>query len=251
MILPVILLIIGIHIWGTRSNKRKAHSWMEAHAPALQNEYAVLGFGGRRSPTVDEVQSLGLLQAEGSDQLIIPEEMMREEAANEYVSYATGRQNIAFADIRIVLGKKYNPLLMLGETALGLAFDSIQPEKERLEMTAYAFDGRENSLVPSQIRESEGKKGVGKSEYDGFVWAVVNKALMRRLRDDRYDLSLTSTKDHPKLPQLYSVMSESAEITETLLTPDLIKAIEQAGDSLDALIISDQPIDKPKKYYLA
>ena len=222
---------------------------MKVHGPALQNEYALLGFSGRRAPTADEVQSVGLLQAEGLDQLVIPEEMMREEAANEYVSYATGRQNVAFADIRIVLGKKYNPLLMLGETLLGFVFDSVQPEKERMEMTAYAFDGRENSLVPAQIRESEGKKGAGKSEYDGFVWAAVNKDLMRRLREDRYDLSLTATKDHPKLPPIFSVMSESAEITDTLLTPDLIKAIELAGDSLDALIISDQPIDKPKKYY--
>ncbi len=41
-------------------------------------------------------------------------------------------------------------------------------------------------------------------------------------------------------------MSESAEITETLLTPELTKAAEAAGELLDYLIVSDQPIDKPK-----
>lgn len=249
-ILPLILVVIAIHIWGTRANKRRAKAWLNAHAPILRHEYALVGFGGRRAPTLSEVESKGLLKAEGSDQLIIPEEMMREQTANEFVTYATGRQNVAFADVRLVLNKRYNPLLSLGETAMGFVFDSMHPEKERMEITVYTFDGRENNLVPQQIRESEGKKGVGKSEYDGFVWAVVNKDLMRRLRDDRYDLSLTTTKDHPKLPPWCTVMSESAEVTEMILTPELLKGIEQVGDSLDALIISDQPVDKPKKYVL-
>jgi hypothetical protein len=247
VILPLILVVIAIHLWGMRANRRKARAWLKAHAPALQDEYALVGFGGRRAPKLEEVESVGLLKAEGSDQLVIPDEMMREQTANEFVTYATGRQNVAFADVRIVLAKRYNPLLVLGETAAGFIFDSMVPEKERMEITAYAFDGRENGLVPQQIRESEWKKGVGKSEYDGFVWAVVNKDMMRRLREDRYDLSLTATKDHPKLPPWYTVMSESAEVTEMMLTPELIKAVEQVGDSLDALIISDQPVDKPKK----
>lgn len=246
-ILPFILVVIAIHLWGVRANRRKAHAWLKAHAPALQAEYALVGFGGRRAPRLEEVESVGLLKAEGSDQLVIPEEMMREQAANEFVTYATGRQNVAFVDVRIVLAKRYNPLLVLGETALGFVFDSMVPEKERMEITVYAFDGKENGLVPPQIRESEGKKGVGKSEYDGFVWAIVNKDMMRRLREDRYDLSLTATKDHPKLPPWYTVMSESPEVTEMMLTPELIKAVDQVGDSLDAMIISDQPVDKPKK----
>jgi hypothetical protein len=42
-------------------------------------------------------------------------------------------------------------------------------------------------------------------------------------------------------------MSENAEITETLLTPELIKAIEDCGDLFDALVISDQPLERPTK----
>jgi hypothetical protein len=72
---------------------------------------------------------------------------------------------------------------------------------------------------------------------------------MKRLRDDRYDISLTTTKDHPKLPAWATVMSEANEITETLLTPDLIKAVHEAGDdAFEALIITDQPQDRPNKY---
>jgi hypothetical protein len=70
---------------------------------------------------------------------------------------------------------------------------------------------------------------------------------MRKFRTDRYDASITFSKDHPKLPSWVTVMSESAEITETLLTPELIQAIEQAGNDFEFLIVTDQPIDKPTK----
>lgn len=192
---------------------------------------------------------MGLPKAEGSDQLIVPDEILREGSVNEFVTYATGRQNVAFVDVRLVLAKRYNPLLMLGEAVAGMLFESMIPEKERMEITAFSFDGRENNLVPQKIREAEGsKKGAGRSEYDGFVWAVVNKDVMRRVREERYDLSLTTTKDHPKLPPWCTVMSENAEITENLLTPELIKAIEQCEGALDVLVVTDQPVDKPKKY---
>ena len=69
---------------------------------------------------------------------------------------------------------------------------------------------------------------------------------MKRLRDDRYDLSLTTTRDHAKLPVWTTVMSESAEVTESLLTPELVKAISDAGDAFEALIVTDQPVDQPK-----
>jgi hypothetical protein len=48
------------------------------------------------------------------------------------------------------------------------------------------------------------------------------------------------------LPNWLTVMTESAEITDTLLTPDLIKAAESAGDSFQYLIVTDQPVDRPK-----
>jgi hypothetical protein len=43
-------------------------------------------------------------------------------------------------------------------------------------------------------------------------------------------------------------MSESAEVTDLLLSPELIKAVEEAGELLEHLIITDQPVDRPKKY---
>ena len=88
------------------------------------------------------------------------------------------------------------------------------------------------------------------STYDDFVFGILHKMHMNELRSARYDLSLTVTREHAKLPNTMVVMSESGEITEALLTPELCKAIELAGDDLEALIITDQPVEQPKKYAL-
>ncbi|MCJ1433611.1 hypothetical protein MMC27_002974 [Xylographa pallens] len=251
VILPFVLILVALHVWGRRKNKRKARSWIAAHAPILKNEFAVVGFGGRDSPSLEDVESEGLAKASASEKLTIPSELLKEKTAQEYTTYATGRQNVAFVDVKITLFKRYNPFTLFLEYALSTFFDSIKAPVERMEATAYTFDGKEKDLVavPSQREQTnleERIKGL-QSSYDGCVWAVVNKDNMRRLRDDRYDISLTVTKDHPKLPLWASVMSESAEVTEALLTPELIKLVEEAGDAaFEYLIITDQPIDKPR-----
>ena len=245
-------MLVGLHLWGRRKNRRKARSWIEAHAPALEKEFAVVGFGGRKAPTVEHVQASGLLQAMAADDLVIPPELLKEKTAQEYLTYATGRQNVAFLDVKLSLFKRYNPITLILEWVMSFIMESVRTPTERMEATMYTFDGREKDLIPvPNQREQENLearvKGI-QSSYDGFVWAIVNKDCMRQLRDDRYDISFTSTKDNSKLPPWATIMSESAEITDLLLTTDLVKAVEQAGDStFENLIISDQPVDKPQK----
>ncbi|KAK5148850.1 hypothetical protein LTR04_000424 [Oleoguttula sp. CCFEE 6159] len=250
-VVPFILVLILVRVWGTRTNRRKAKAWIQAHAPVLQQEFASVGFGGRRAPTMDSVQAEGVLKALESEDTVIPSELLKEKSANEYITYATGRQNIAFADIKLSMLKRYNPLSMLGEMILGFFFESWTTPSERMEATLYAFDGKESDLVPVPRaragEEAEQRKRNANSTYDGFVWAVIHKDKMKTLRDDRYDISLTTTKDHPKLPAWATVMSESPEITEAMLTPELVSAVTEAGEAMEALIITDQPIDQPKK----
>ncbi|KAF2139050.1 uncharacterized protein K452DRAFT_255113 [Aplosporella prunicola CBS 121167] len=238
-ILPLIILIVVLHAFGKRANRRKATSWVKAHTPALQQEFAHVGFGGPKLASVEDVQSTGLAKL-NANELVDPETLLKEVAANEFQSYATGRQNVAFLDVKISLLKRYNPLIRYGEAAMSFFLESVPASTERVEATAYSFDGKEIELVP-------GASKTPNSTYDGFVWAIVHKDMMKRLRDERYDLSLTTTKDHPKLPIWYTIMSESAEISEALLTPELLKAVDQAGDALEALVVSDQPMDQPKK----
>ncbi len=248
MVLGLIALAVITHLLGARANRRRAKAWLKAFAPILQQEFALVGFGGRKAPSADDVQ-----RALESDDTVIPEELLKERSVNEYSAYASGRQNVAAVDVKITLYKRHNPLAWLGENILSFIFDGMPAPVERMEAVSYAFDGKEAQLVPVPGGEQgqkvlEQRKRLPNSTYDGFVWALVHKNAMKRLRDERYDLSLTSTRDHPKLPVWATTMTESAEVSDTLLTPELLRAVEQAGDALEALIVSDQPLDKPKKY---
>ncbi|OQE27954.1 hypothetical protein PENFLA_c005G02132 [Penicillium flavigenum] len=227
MVLPFIILIVVFHLWGTRKNRRKAKEWAKAHATALQNEFAVVGFGGLQGT-------------------VTPDSLLKEKSLQEFTSYATGRQNVAFVDISVKLPKRYNPVTYWMDYALSFLWESWSAPTERIEATSYAFDGKEKDLVPVPSKDSSALK-VNNSAYDGFIWAIVHKSCMRKVRQDRYDASITFTKDHAKLPPWVTVMTESAEITDALLTPELIKAIEQAGHEFEYLIVTDQPTDKPLK----
>lgn len=238
MIMPFILAIILFHFWGTRKNKRRAREWAQAHVHSLRSEFAVVGFDGisRPPPDSDSVKS----------ELSSPESILKEHSAQEFSSYATGRQNVAFVDISIQLPKRYNPVIYYVDQVFSFFFESWKAPAERIDATVYTFDGKEKDLVPVPANDTSSLK-VNNSTYDAFIWAIVHKNCMRALRQDRYDASITFTKDHPKLPPWLTVMTESAEISDVLLTPDLIKAVEQAGNDFEYLIVTDQPTDKPTK----
>lgn len=228
-ILPILLLTIAINVWGSWANKSRAKKWAAQHLPILEAEFAQVGFqrgdrgGGLKSGNAE-----------------VPDEMLKQRGKNEYFTYATGRQNVAYLHVQLSLFKRYNPITWFGELLISFFFDSVTAPVERVEVTAYPFDGKEKAFLP-------GSSGGSSSAYDGFVFAVVHKDKMQELRDARYDLSLTATRDHAKLPDWATTMSESAEITEAMLTPELLKAVEAAGEGLEALIVTDQPIDAPKK----
>lgn len=245
LLVPFILFAVMVHVWGTRTNKRKAKKWMAVHAPVLESEFALVGYSGQPR-LVQGVQSDDLLQASAKLSAdTVSDEMLKTKTAWEFQSYASGRQNVAFADMKITVVKRYNPIMLAMEYGISLFFDSFNPPAEKAETIIYSFDGNEKNFVPSAILAEKPKSG-GSSSYDGFVFAIVNKMNMRKLRDERYDVSLTTTKEHPKLPVWCTVMSESAEVTETMLTQTLISAVEQAGqDKFEYLIITDQPQDKP------
>jgi hypothetical protein len=243
IILPFILLVIVIHIWGRRTNNKKAKSTITVIAPALYREFATVGYKLRRHMLPDAVQSEGVVD---------PIDLLREKTAQEFQSYATGRQNVAYADLKISLYKRYNPLTWFMEWLVGMFFESMKLQPEKIETVVYPFDGQEKTMIPvsneSQQTELEARAKGNNSSYDGFVWAIVHKDFMKELRTERYDISLTTVKDNAKLPNWATVMSESAEVTDLLLTKELVAAVEKTGESLFTnLIITDQPEEKPIK----
>jgi len=251
-VVPFIAVALFIHFMGTRRNRRKARKFMASACPILENEFALVGFGDQPKDVPYQegaVQGDSLINAAakltGEN---LAKDVLKEKTAFEFESYATGRANTAFVDIKVLLWKWYNPILLLAETLIGTFFESMKAQPERIEVVSYAFDGNEKTFVTPSVPgtdEITKPKPVGNSSYDQFIFAIVNKLSMRRLREDRYDLSLTFTKDNAKLPIWASVMSESAEVTDTLLTADLIKAVELAGDYFEYLIVTDQPVEKP------
>jgi hypothetical protein len=250
VILILVVIIVIIHLIGTSLNRKKAKTWINAHAPILQKEFALVGFGGRKLPTDSEVENEDLAKTLANESLQLPEDILKEKSPQEFATYATGRQNVAFLDFNLTLLKRYSPLSLISEYGMSLFFDSVPAPTERMEAILYPFDGKEALTVPGQALGAHELRKDSKSSYDGFVWAIVNKDTMKQLRNDRYDVSITTTKDNAKLPNWATVMSESAEVTDALLSPELVKAIEEAGDLLEHLIITDQPIDQPKKCVL-
>ncbi|KAG6008836.1 hypothetical protein E4U54_008657 [Claviceps lovelessii] len=232
VILAIAALIVLFHILGARANRSKAKAWMRANAPVLHKEFALVGFGGVPNSDNDNVQ---------------PEHLIKEKSLSEFATYASGRQNVAFLDVKLTMTKKFNPILGLVETAASLVSDMFSSPQDTMEAFLYPFDGKENMTLPALPGAEEVRAKDTKSTYDAFVWAIVHKESMRRLREDRYDVTLTATKENPKLPPWLVIMSESAEVTETLLTPELIDAVKSAGDDFEYLIVSDQPTEKPAK----
>ncbi|KAH0559417.1 hypothetical protein GP486_004064 [Trichoglossum hirsutum] len=252
-ILAFIFVVLAFHFWGTRANRKTAKRWIASYAPTLQQEFALVGFEGLvEPPSAEDVEASGLASIAAQGEIVAPERLMKEESGQEFSAYASGRQNVAWVDLKLHLHKRYNPLAMMGEYIVSFFFESYLAPMEKMEARLIPFDGREGQLVPmaggksaQDTADQRNKPPV--SGYDNFVWAIVNKDIMNHLREDRYDISLTSTKDHPKLPNWVTVMSESAEITDLLLTPELISAVEATSELLDYLIVTDQPLEKPTK----
>lgn len=236
-VIPFLLLTIFIHFWGVRSNRRRANAWIRSHVNALENEFTHVGFGKKINPAT---VSPDVAMSAGDN---INPEILREKSKDVFLSYATGRQNVACVDVKLSLLKRYNPFSLISELGLGFFFESMAGTGEKAEITITPFDGKEAQYF--RVREGEEKRFKDTS-YDGFIFAIVNKDAMRKVREERYDVSLTTTKDHAKLPPWVSVMSESAEVTEMLLTQELANAIKECGDDLESLIVTDLPVDAPR-----
>ncbi|PFH58803.1 hypothetical protein XA68_13195 [Ophiocordyceps unilateralis] len=231
VILSVVALIFLLHLVGSRLNRAKARAWIRANAPVLRAEFALVGFGG--VPTMDRDN-------------VDADPLLRENSLFEFATYATGRQNAAFLDVKLTLVKRFNPVMTAVEAIASVVSDMFAPPADVMESVLYPFDGKEHLTVPTPAGEESRPGKDGRSTYEDFVWAIVHKSRMQKVREDRYDVTLASTRDNAKLPGWLTIMSESPEITEAVLTKELIAAVVAAGDWFEYLIISDQPTDKPK-----
>ena len=221
-ILLLLFGILGWHLWGTRRNRTIAKKFFGSISPVLSQEFAYVGFDPYSQANTEQV--------------VTADYALKENHPLEFITYASGRQNIAFMHTTIKLQRRSNPITWFGEHLFAFFFESLPAPTDNATITISPFDGQDPG------------KGGPSSKYDSFVWALVNKNQMKRWREDRYDLSLTKTSDWDGLPNWLAVMSESKEIGDTVLTKELKEAVVDCQDILEYLIVSDQPIDKPTTY---
>ncbi|KAK9337736.1 hypothetical protein V1521DRAFT_432959 [Lipomyces starkeyi] len=208
----IVVAFIALHVIGNSWNKRKATNWMKSQLEVLRSQFFQVGFD--ESVTTMESSNTPVSK------------YLKRISPVDYVFYATGRLNISMLHGKITMLTRHNIIMMVFDYVFSFLF-STEPPKDLVEIVARPTDS-------------------DKSSYDGFVFAIVNKDIMKRVREESYDLSLTKTTDHPKLPVSCTVMSEAAEITETLFTPELLAAVKAAESVLQYLVISDLPVDRPK-----
>lgn len=85
-----------------------------------------------------------------------------------------------------------------------------------------------------------------------FVWAVVDKDDVKAFRQYRYDITFTKTSDSPALPSQYTVFSEVADVTETILKQNSFVSLAQVlkdpvkSRYFRSLVVSDLPLDAPE-----
>ena len=78
------------------------------------------------------------------------------------------------------------------------------------------------------------------------MWGLVNKRVMKRAREERYDLSLTRTGESG-LGEWLAVMGESREVGDVCLTEQLRAVVGECKEELLWLVVSDMPKEKPSK----
>lgn len=213
-----------MHIWGTRRNRKIAKDFLTSIAPVLGREFASVGFTRGQANTL----------ASEAEVPFNVHTALRENSNVEFTTYASGRANTAFLHATIKLQRRSNLVGLAAEHALSFFFDSFTEPRDTVTLTLSPFDGA--GLM----------KGDNSQKFDNFIWALVNKRAMKRLREERYDLSLTRTTDWEGLPNWVAVMGEGKKIGELCLTKELKEVVPECRELLEMLLVTDMPKEKPK-----
>ncbi|CCG82100.1 UPF0674 endoplasmic reticulum membrane protein C2G5.01 [Taphrina deformans PYCC 5710] len=139
-----------------------------------------------------------------------------------FVSYATGRKNISYGNISLQLFPRQDLFIGYPLKVLYGAYFDQESIADRL-------------LIDFALP----------AEFDGFVFGILNKNVMRYQRTTNWDLTFTKTNDAP-FSNSFVIMSEIAEVSEKFMTKELTDLITEMKDSFEYLIISDQPSKQPK-----
>lgn len=146
------------------------------------------------------------------------------DSAENYSSYATGRENIAKVNIDFKIRPRNNIFVWVIEGVLSFFTEFVQKPIDKVDIVIYP-----------------------NFQYDNFISAIVSKLGMNDFRKFNYFLSLTKTSDSSKLPESFVFMSEGSEFQEKILTDDLVDSLSvESASYLRYLSFTDQATEKPE-----
>ncbi|THV08549.1 DUF1682-domain-containing protein [Dendrothele bispora CBS 962.96] len=152
---------------------------------------------------------------------------LRRDGYSDFFNFSTGRRNIASLHVIFSLRPYHDLVQLLFQFFWGLVDVQYNP-KDSLEL--------DFKLFPEALPHD-------------FVWAIVAKDELRTIKDDRWDLTFTRATENPALPPSLSVMSEFADVTESLYKahPALLNVLKDPQNLryFRSLSITDQPRDRP------
>ncbi|KIK68153.1 hypothetical protein GYMLUDRAFT_36991 [Collybiopsis luxurians FD-317 M1] len=147
---------------------------------------------------------------------------------SDFFTFSTGRRNVASLHTIFKLRPYHDFLQTAYQTVWSLVDLQYNPRN------VLQFDFK---LLPSALPHD-------------FVWAIVDKDELKKIRDDRWDLTFTKTSDHNALPSNLTAMSEFADVTDSILKNNpILDALKdpKIAPYFRSLSVTDQPRERPSK----
>ncbi|KAI0638203.1 DUF1682-domain-containing protein [Trametes polyzona] len=160
---------------------------------------------------------------------------LSQDGNSDFFAFSTGRRALTSLHTTFTLRPRHDLFQYLFQVVRGL-----------MELDYKVYDEVELEFT---FREPVGKEGA----VPECVWAVVAKDELKRIRNERWDLTFTKTTDSPSLPASLAVMSEFADITTNLLKPygplslPAVLSAPAIQPYFRSLSLTDQPRTRPER----
>ncbi|GAA5825412.1 hypothetical protein JCM11251_006972 [Rhodosporidiobolus azoricus] len=154
------------------------------------------------------------------------------DGGDEFVSYATGRRGVDFVWTKVRTGA-YDVLAKLYNLIRGFADQSYDA-------------GTDKITIDFKLAAPSGTPGAK------FCFALVRREILKRIRDDRWDLrTFTTTSEFPALSPQFIALTESGDVTNAMLKDtdtallDALKEGSEGAEYFESLVVSDMPAEEP------
>jgi len=210
-LLAAIAFYLVFFLIGSKINRIKANTWLDAHLAILEKQFSRPTAGGR------------------------PGNRLTADGHSDFFAFSTGRRVVASLHTVFTLRPRHDFFQLAFQVGWGLADLLYTPQDHiTLDFTLHTPATKEPAA------------GAGVPE---FVWALVAKGEANLIKKDRWDLTFTKTTENPQLPPNVVIMSEYADVTENVIkiARPFLEALKdpKIQPYFRSLSITDQPRVRP------